>query len=108
MCKDCKTSPMGVERQQELDAALETCKALNINPATSGFIARHAWKGYTPQFKDDERAALDRYNEAALAMKKLHEDYVFDGMRRAQIENMLRNGRKHRFIMHSDTRKGAN
>jgi len=101
MCKDCKASPLGQQRQTELDNAIEACKALNINTVVNGFIARHAWQGYTPQYDDEQRQALDRYNEAAQAMKKLHEDFVFDGMRRAQ-EEALRNGVKYRFIMHSD------
>jgi hypothetical protein len=103
MCKDCKSSPMGIKRQAELDAAIEACKALNINSGTSGFIARHAWKGYTPQFKDEERTALDRYNAAQQAMKKLHEDFIFEGMRRYQ-EEMRSKGIKPRYIVHGDTR----
>lgn len=102
MCKDCKASPMGQQRQQELDNAIQACKALDIDPHVNGFIARHAYRGYTPQYTDEQCQALDRYNAAMQAMKKLHEDFVFDGMRRAQIEGMLRNGRKYRLMMHCD------
>lgn len=102
MCKDCKASPMGIQRQQELDNAIEACKALNIDPRVNGFIARHAYRGYTPQYTEEQRQALDRYNTAMQAIKKLHEDFIFDGMRRAQIEGMLRNGRKQSFMMYCD------
>jgi len=103
MCKNCKSSELGVQRQAELTAAIEQCKALNINPATGGFIARHAWRGYTPQFKPEERAALDRYNAAAQAMKKLHEDYFWENARRDAEEARAR-GVKPLYIAHGDKR----
>jgi hypothetical protein len=93
MCKNCKASPLGIQRQAELDAAIEACKALNIDHRTNGFIARYAWQGYTPQYSDEQRQALDRYNNAMQAMKDLHQDFVFDGMRRAQEEALKKRGR---------------
>lgn len=83
MCKDCKASPMGTQRQAELDAATAACKALNINPSIAGFIEHYAYRGHTPKFKEGEKKAADRYNAAQQAMKKLHEDFIFDGMRKA-------------------------
>lgn len=90
MCKNCKASPLGIERQSELDAAIAECQRLNVNPSTSGFIARHSWRGYTPQFTDEQRAALTRYNTAQSLMKALHEDYVFDLARKAAQQRLDR------------------
>lgn len=83
MCQNCKSSDLGRERQAALDAALAQCKAANINPSTGGFIARRAWKGYTPQFLPEQRAALDAYNQALAGMKSLHNNYVFERGRAA-------------------------
>lgn len=90
MCKNCKTSPLGIERQSELDAAIAECQRLGINPATSGFIARHAWHGYTPQFTPEQKAALTRYNTAQSLMKDLHNDYIFEQARKAAQERLER------------------
>jgi hypothetical protein len=50
-----------------------------------------------------ERAALDRYNAAAQAMKSLHNDYIFAGMRQAAEEARAR-GIKPFYIAHGDKR----
>ena len=100
MCKNCKFSPLGLERQSELDAAIAECQRLSINPATSGFIARHAWHGYTPQFTPEQRAALTRYNTAQLLMKALHNDYVFEIAREAAQRRLERiNAGKRDYLM---------
>lgn len=90
MCKNCKASPLGIERQSELDAAIAECQRLGINPATSGFIARHAWHGYTPQFTTEQKAALTRYNTAQSLMKDLHNDYIFEQAREAAQRRLER------------------
>jgi len=90
MCKNCKASELGIARQAELNAALAECQCIDINPGIHGFIAAHAWKGYTPQYTDEQRAVLDRYNAAAQAMKKLHEDYVWSLARKAAEEARAR------------------
>lgn len=81
MCQNCKSSCLGVERQTALDASIAECQRVGINPETSGFIARHAWRGNTPQFTDEQRAALTRYNTAQSNVKALHDDYLFERAR---------------------------
>lgn len=78
MCKNCKSSQLGLERQSELDAATIECRRLGINPDISGFVARHAYRGRTPQFTSEQQVALARYNTARSLMRDLHNDYVFE------------------------------
>ena len=92
MCKNCKGSELGIARQADLDAALADCQRIDINPGIHGFLTRNAWKNYTPQYTDEQRAVLDRYNVAAQAMKKLHEDYVWDLGRKAVAAEKARRG----------------
>lgn len=89
MCQNCKSSSLGIERQAELDTAITECQRVNINPATSGFIARHAYRGHTP-FTDKQKAALARYNTAQSLMKSLHGDYVFERARAAAEQRLER------------------
>jgi hypothetical protein len=92
MCKNCKASELGQTRQAELDAALEACKAANINPGTAGFIVRYARTRIIPKDEHpDAQAAVERYNAAQQAMKDLHNDYVFGMMRQAaEVERTRR------------------
>lgn len=104
MCKNCKSSDLGIARQAELDAAIEACKELNINPAINGFLVRHAYQGSIPrrergvlQHTAEEVQAITRYNAAMTAMKKLHEDYVWEQGRQGALLN-----RWHTHIGHLD------
>lgn len=74
MCKNCKSSPLGIERQNELNAAIAECQRTNINPEIGGFIQRHSM--HTP-LNDNQRAAITRYNTARSLMIDLHNDYIF-------------------------------
>jgi len=103
MCKNCKSSDLGVQRQAELTAAIEQCHTLNLKPEIAGFIARYGHPQRRSPFKPEERAALDRYNAAAQAMKSLHNDYIFAGMRQAAEEARAR-GVKPLYIAHGDKR----
>lgn len=98
MCKNCKTSELGKVRQEELEAAIQACRELNINPQTAGFISRHAYHGILPRserggtirFTQDEQHALDRYNAARKAMKDLHNDYIWESGRQYAAEMKAR------------------
>ena len=91
MCKNCQESDLGQRRKLALVAAIDQCRKININPDTAGFLARHAWKGYTPQFSQEQRAALDAYNQAQQNIKNLHNDYVF-GL--ARVSSLQRDEKK--------------
>ena len=84
MCQNCKAAPLAQERQKTLQAALDACRQAGINPHIHGFLVRHARGGKTPQYTSAQRTALERYNTAAAAMKRLHEDYVWSLARQAQ------------------------
>lgn len=110
MCKNCKSSELGTRRQVELEQAESECKALGLNPATAGFISRHAYRGSIPRsergvlrFTEQEQQALDRYNAAQQAMHKLHEDYVFD-LGRKEAQEMKARGIKPYYFAHDDKR----
>lgn len=105
MCKNCKSSELGIQRQTELEAATKACQDLKVNldPRIHGFIARHAWRNYTPQYTDAQRAALDRYNVAQQAVKTLHEDYIW-GLARKSAEEARARGVKQFYITHGDKR----
>jgi len=107
MCNNCKTSPLGIQRQAELNAATEACKALNLNVATAGFISRHAYRGGIPnlqrgmiRFSKEEQAALDRYNAAQQAIKDLHWEIA-----RRNVEEARERGIKTFYIAHGDRRQ---
>jgi hypothetical protein len=106
VCKNCKSSEIGIQRQAELDAATEACKALNINPATVGFLVRHAYQGRVPPGQrlnatPEQIKAVERHNAASGAMKKLHEDYVWDRGRK-HVEEMKARGVQPFYIAHGD------
>jgi hypothetical protein len=110
MCKNCKSSELGVQRQSELEQAEAACKALNLNTGTAGFISRHAYRGSVPRsergvlrFSQEEQQALDRYNAAQKAMRDLHNDYVWD-LGRKHAQEMKEKGIKPIFIAHGDKR----
>lgn len=110
MCKNCKSSELGIQRLEELSQAEAACKTLGINPATAGFISRHAYRGSVPRsergvlrFTEQEQQALDRYNAAQKAMRDLHDDYVWDcGRKHAQ--EMKAKGIKPIYFAHGDKR----
>lgn len=92
MCKNCKSSDLGIARQAELDAAIAACQELNIKPQINGFLVRHAYQGSIPRsergvlhYTAEEHQALTRYNAAQDAIKKLHEDYVWDQGRQGAL-----------------------
>jgi hypothetical protein len=98
MCKNCKSSPLGTQRQSELDASIAECQRLAINPEVAGDKARHAM--YAPEFSGERRAALARYNTALSLMKALHNDYVFDLAREAAQARLERiNAGKRDYLM---------
>lgn len=108
MCKNCKASELGVQRQAELDAATLECQRLNVNPRIGGFIAKYAHpnapRGERLNITSDQQAALERYNAALEAMKTLHEDYVWDRARIAAREAKER-GQHIPYITQSDPRR---
>lgn len=102
MCKNCKTSELGQQRQTELDAAIAECKLAGVNPGTGGFIVRHG--GNMPMLRTAQRAALERYNTAWQAMKKLHDDYVWQTARE-YAEEMRAKGIKPISFSHADPQR---
>lgn len=105
MCKQCKASELGQARQAELDAARAACERLNINPGTAGFIIRYARTRVVPRDEHPAaQAAVERYNAAQDAMKKLHQDYIW-GLARAHAQQMRERGVKPIAFTHSDPQK---
>lgn len=102
MCKNCKVSEIGLQRQAELDAATQEMKRLGI-PAYHGFLARYEL-GTSAKYTDEQRAVLERYNTATLGMKKLHEDYVWSLARQA-VQEAKERGAMPLSIMHGDRRE---
>ena len=90
MCKNCKSIPLGIERQQKLDAAIAECQQLNVNPGTAGFIARHAMRGSRLPLTTEQQAAITNYNTAQSLMKSLHNDYIFEQARQHAQERLER------------------
>jgi hypothetical protein len=108
MCQNCKGSEEGIKRQKALDEATTKCKGLNINPATIGFLVKHAYQGRVPSGQrlnatPEQIEAVKEYNTAHDAMKKLHEDYVWERGRQYVAEQKAR-GVKPFYITHGDKR----
>jgi hypothetical protein len=108
VCQNCKASELGVARQKALEEATAKCKELNINPATIGFLVKHAYQGRVPggqrlNATPEQIEAVQEYNTAHDAMKTLHNDYVFDRGRR-HAEEMKARGAKPFYITHGDKR----
>jgi hypothetical protein len=108
VCKNCKSSEIGIARQAELDDAREQCKQVNVNPDIVGFIVRHAYQGHVPSGQrlsatSEQIKAVERGNAASDAMKKLHEDYVWDRGRK-HVEEMKAREVQPFYITHEDKR----
>lgn len=108
MCVNCKSSELGIARQKELEEATAKCKELNINPATIGFLVKHAYQGRVPggqrlNATAEQIEAVKEYNTAHDAMKTLHNDYVWTLARKDAEDRRVR-GVKPFYITHGDKR----
>ncbi len=105
-----KDSDMAKERQAELEAATEACKALNIHPEIGSFLTKYAYRGGIPKseragtirFTGAEQAALDRYNKAREDMKTLREDYIIAQIRKDHEEARAKGLKPPLYITHAD------
>jgi len=81
---------------------------LNINPATIGFLVKHAYQGRVPggqrlNATPEQIEAVKQHVAASDAMKKLHEDYVWD-LARKDAQDRKERGVKPFYITHGDKR----
>src|SRR6266702_1955854 len=94
MCKNCKSTEMGIARQTEFDAALAQCKALNIKSGVAGFLAKHAYQRRVPhrygsetlRSSEEERQVVKPYNAGKDDRANLYEEYEWEGGRKHDQE----------------------
>jgi hypothetical protein len=88
MCKNCKASELGRQRQAAYDTARSAVEWAGLTPAISGFLAAYGARSdqggrpRTPLYSAEQQRLLDAYTRTRNALEQLHNDYIFGEMRR--------------------------